>query len=512
VSDISVTFYRGNRCKLDSTHPYFDIIREHFSYNNTAATFSGNDNIPKRIYSISKVGYCDIGLIWDIIKFIKRQKWGFKLNISEGVKNRLINPITCDIVNVPNSKYELRDYQLEGIQNAFKLGNGIEQVGTGGGKTLIMGTMLESMYKGGHKYKYLIVVPNIGLVNQTYRDFQDFKCSFTYSKWTGNNELDPNSDVVIVNTGFLQRDTLIYKKNERGVMLKDKKGKNIIEKRIPKSDTYAEFLDTVDVLIYDEVHQFFSDKITKASKVIQKFSYVHKFGFTGSLPREGNYERDKIVGYYGPPVYTKTSKELRDEKYLTNVQVKMLEFIHKDAYRIYKFCKNTHATEDYELEIEHVLKSEFRNTKIKNLVNQLHGNCLVLVERIEQGERLREVLSQCEGKRVFFISGETPVPERLAIIDDMERSDDIICIAMSRIFAVGVSINNLPYLVFSYLGKSWAKVIQAIGRGLRLHERKELLYIFDLHDNLIYSSDHANERKEIYNTQEVEFTEFKIHE
>jgi superfamily II DNA or RNA helicase len=512
MSDFNVTYYRKNRCKLDASSPYFDVIREEFSYEDKTARFSSNENTPKRKYSIAKnSGYCDIGLLWSIIHFIKASNYDVKVRLSDGVKHRLVTPIPYDIVNVPNTKYTLRDYQLDSIRAAFKVGNGLELVGTGGGKTLIMATMLETIYRNDPNCKVLIVVPNIGLVNQTFGDFTDYECTFSFSKWSGGNELDSSTNVTIVNTGFLQTDKKIYKTDEEGNKVKDAKGKPIVERKIPKDVTYNELFETIDILIYDEVHQFFSGKTPKASKLLQKFEYTHRFGFTGSLPK-GGYEQDKIMGYFGAPIYTKSSKSLRDEEYLSNVIVKMIKFEHIDPYRIYNMCVNTDATEDYFLEVDHVIDSEFRNNAIKRIASRLDGNCLILVERIRQGEVLKEILEDCEGKRVFFISGETPVPERLEIMKDMEASDDVICIAMSRIFAVGVSINNLPYLIFAYLGKAWVKVIQAVGRGLRLHERKEKLYIFDMYDNLLYSGDHAIERKEIYDNQEIEYTEHKINE
>ena len=42
------------------------------------------------------------------------------------------------------------------------------------------------------------------------------------------------------------------------------------------------------------------------------------------------------------------------------------------------------------------------------------------------------------------------------------------------------------------------KLIQSIGRGVRLHENKNKLFIFDIADNLLYGAKHLRRRKEIY--------------
>ena len=98
-----------------------------------------------------------------------------------------------------------------------------------------------------------------------------------------------------------------------------------------------------------------------------------------------------------------------------------------------------------------------------------------------------------------------PPKERKDIITDIEKNDNHVCIAMSKIFSTGISINNLHYLLFAYLGKKDTKIIQSIGRGLRKHKRKNKLIIFDLYDNLLYSSKHAEERKKIYKEQKIKF-------
>ena len=85
----------------------------------------------------------------------------------------------------------------------------------------------------------------------------------------------------------------------------------------------------------------------------------------------------------------------------------------------------------------------------------------------------------------------------------IERDNNIICIAISRIFSTGISINNLHYIVFASGGKAKIKILQSIGRGLRLHENKNKLVIIDIADQLRYGGTHSDKRLELYQQENI---------
>jgi superfamily II DNA or RNA helicase len=115
-----------------------------------------------------------------------------------------------------------------------------------------------------------------------------------------------------------------------------------------------------------------------------------------------------------------------------------------------------------------------------------------------------------DNKEVFFINGEMPVSERQEIISRMEVCNDIVCIAMSAIFSTGINIKNLPYIMFASGGKSFIRTIQSIGRGLRLHDDKEQLVLFDITDNMKYSTNHLAERKKFYDEECLPWKEIEL--
>jgi superfamily II DNA or RNA helicase len=486
MDKIKVTFLKNRRCVIDINNPYFMVLRNHFSYDNPAARFTKYARIPKRLYSITMKGYCDIGLLWNVMKFIQEEGWDAKLEISQRVKDVLLNQINYTLSEVPNEKYKLRDYQLTSVQNGLKNGGGLCLVGTGGGKSLIISTLMQTLFNNeGEDFKALLVVPNLSLIEQMYDDFTQYGCSFSFSKWSGKNNLDENTNVVIVNTGYLQSSK-------------------------ERSTEFKYFFKTINYLFYDEVHLFGNEPEPKATLLLKEYNYKAVFGFTGSLP-DKTYESDKVYGYFGKVFYEKSSKELRDENYLSNIEIKMMYFNHETPFEeIYE--KDVDDVENYNNEIDFITYSDFRNDNLKTLVSKLDGNVLILVDRIDQGENLMKVFEDIKGKRIFFIRGSTPVEERSEIIAEMEKNDDIICIAMSKIFSTGISINNLPYAVFYYIGKAWNKTIQSIGRGLRLHENKKVFKLFDLCDNLIFSRKQAEARKKIYDNQKIAYKRYNIYE
>ena len=106
-------------------------------------------------------------------------------------------------------------------------------------------------------------------------------------------------------------------------------------------------------------------------------------------------------------------------------------------------------------------------------------------------------------KKIYFIRGEVDVEERDKVKRLIERDDNIICIAISRIFSTGISINNLHYIVFASGGKAKIKILQSIGRGLRLHESKNKLVVVDIADQLRYGEAHSDKRMQLYTEENI---------
>jgi len=299
------------------------------------------------------------------------------------------------------------------------------------------------------------------------------------SKWTGTNEIDLNAQIIIANMGILQSE---------------------------KSD--LSWFKEVGLLIVDECHKL--RRGNKINKLIDSIPTHRRFGFTGTLP-ENDVDKWNIFNFIGPVIYKMTTTDLRTiagSQYIANARALSI-FVEYDRVPDYT---SVSANQKYLFELDFIHNSEYRGKVIKNIVSKLNNNCLILVDHIAHGDTLFKQLSDLQNKQVYFIQGSVEVEERKKIQDIMEKDNNIICIAISKIFSTGISIKNIHYIMFAAGGKSKIKVLQSIGRGLRTHRDKDVLVLIDIVDDLIYGKKHYAKRKEFYEIEKIKITEKAVSE
>ena len=262
-----------------------------------------------------------------------------------------------------------------------------------------------------------------------------------------------------------------------------------------------DWIKNVDVLVVDECHTI--KKSNKISKMVGKIITNNKFGLTGTLP-DNKPDEWNILGKLGKVIYDKDSYELRLESYLTNVDIKIIDVSYKDK-PLYVSGGNNFKTE-----LDFIYDNSFRNNVIANISKKFNNNSLILVNHLAHGDALYDKLSLINGKQVYFVKGEVEVEERDKIKKIMETNSNVVCIAMTSIFSTGINIKNIHMIMFASGGKSFIRTIQSIGRGLRLHESKNKLTIIDICDKLRYGIRHNDKRKEIYNSEKINYTITKI--
>ena len=467
--------YLPNRRLCRLTGDKFDEIREHFSVKNDNAFFMrkfGRKFINSRIYCMTPTGLFDPGMFYEILKHIKTN-YQIEVTYDDKIK-QVVKPSFSNQNIFDNLKLKLRDYQLETVKQALLFGRGIVKVGTGGGKTLTIASLLSSIYvNNGNKMTCLLIVPDLTLVDQTYNDFLNYGVPFSFSRWTGTHKPDFECSVIIANLGILQS----------------------------QFEEHKELLN-VNVLVVDECHKL--KKGNKVNKLINSIKTNNKFGLTGTLP-DNKPDEWNIIGKLGSVFYEKSSYELRLENYLTNAEIKIIEIGYKDK------VKPVPGVNKFKTELDFIYSSSFRNGIISTICNKCNNNVLILVNHIAHGQAMYDYLtSSLKTKKVYFIRGEVEVEDRTKVINEMEKSDNVVCIAISAIFSTGVNIKNLHNIIFASGGKSFIRIIQSIGRGLRLNQNKDKLVIYDLTDLLQYSQQHAIKRKEIYTLEKIIYKEGKI--
>ena len=467
--------YEKNKIRITGDH--FTDIREHFSVNDETARFRLKGRARfyanTRIYSITPTGLFECGMFYDILRHIKEAYPNEEIVIDEALPS-IVKPSLPNARVYDNLTFELRDYQLAACENAIKFGRGILKMGTGAGKTLTICSLLTSMYLSRDKFKCLLIVPDLGLVNQTYSDFTEYNAQFKFTKWTGKIKPDLTANVIIANLGILQ----------------------------------SQFLDNpwltdVDALVVDECHKV--KKSNKVSKMVQQIKTVHKFGLTGTLP-DNKPDEWNIIGKIGSVIYEKDSFELRVEKHLTPANTSIIEINYNDGPQYISGQNN------YKIELDYIYSNSFRNSIIKQLSVNFKNNILILVNHLAHGDQLFDMLNGTADKQVYFVKGEVEVEERDKIKKIMEKENNVICIAMSSIFSTGINIKNIHMIMFAAGGKSSIRTIQTIGRGLRLHDTKRKLKIVDLADQLRYGERHVEKRKEIYAQEKIPYSITEITE
>lgn len=448
----------------------FNRIRKHFSVVNDAARYGRRYGryIPHRKYAITTAGACEIGLYWEIKKFLGKEETAVSDKLQKVLK------VGKDIPLYKDFAFDLREYQEDVVKKALKIGRGTCVLGTGAGKTFTTAALIENYYrdsKDRDTFKCIVLVPDLGLVTQTYDEFLNCGISFKLTKWTGKTKPDLTANVIICNIG-------------------------IVQSRFEEND----WLKHIDLFIVDECHKIKASN--KISKIVSRVRTPNKYGFTGTLP-ENNLDRWSIIGKLGPVIYEKTSYELRLEDYLANVAVKVLnlEYNTPPPYNTNNY---------YREELDFIYESAFRNDFLTKLCDKLDNNTLILVNHIKHGELLEEYLNTLLNKQVYFIRGEVEVEKREKIKKIMETDTNVVCIAISAIFSTGINIKNLHNIIFASGGKSFIRTVQSIGRGLRKHTLKSKLLIFDVGDRLRYGIRHCEKRKEIYDTEKIKYTETNI--
>lgn len=461
------------------------ILREKFSIKRNHFERKINPLIPERKYFIPKSGKFALGFLPCFISKLRSVFPQCEIELSDELDARLgkIQAFKNFLPEIPIKfdGFEYRDYQNAAYTALRAKGWGISVIGTGGGKTLLMASLAWGFFnqKGDrwfsdNNFKILVSVTNLGLVDKTLEDFLEYGIPRNLiSVWTGKNKLDRSCPIVICNHAIMV----------------SQKDANIKWMRFD-----------VKMVIADEIHEL--GKENESEKIIKSIKTPHKFGFTGTLPKEDLIDKWNLFAIFGPTVYSKSARSLRKEEYLANAEVVIFKVKPTGAPDF-----NLEETEayNYRKAIEYISEEDRRNTILTKILSSVDGNFLLTVDRIEHGETLKRIFESYFGdtRKIYFIQGSVAVSERARIIQEMENSDNCICIAMSRIFSTGINIKNLPNILLGSGGRSEIKVIQTIGRGLRKHEQKEILTIFDVYDDIRFLRKQAERRIEIYKSEHL---------
>jgi len=361
----------------------------------------------------------------------------------------------------------LRDYQYEVINKFLENPQSLQEVATGAGKTITTATLSALCEPYG---RTMVVVPNKSLVVQTEEDYR-------------NLGLD-------VGVYFGDRKEL-----NRTHTICTWQSLNVLDKKSYDSDTLtlAEFCEGVNAVIIDEVHQAKADVLTKL--LTQNFRNCPiRWGLTGTVPKE-QWEFQGILASIGPVINRVSAYDLQQKDVLAQLNINILQTNDVQVFRSYQ--------EEYTFLVTDENRLDWISKQIKSISNS--GNTLVLINRIDTGNKLIDRIPEA-----VFVSGGMKLDDRKEEYDEIKTSDNKIIVATYGVAAVGINIPRIFNLVLIEPGKSFIRVIQSIGRGIRKAEDKDHVEIWDITSQCKYAKRHLTERKKYYKEAKYPFTITKV--
>ena len=363
----------------------------------------------------------------------------------------------------------LRDYQVEIINNFLANPQCLQEVATGAGKTIMTAALSQRIESYGRS---IVIVPNKSLVTQTEKDYV-------------NMGLDVG--VYFGDRKDHGRQHTICTWQSLNVLLKNTKGGI-------GDITIGEFLEGVVCVIVDEVHMAKADALkTLLTGVMARVPI--RWGLTGTIPKE-KYEYNALLCSIGPVISQLSASELQDKGVLAQCHVNIVQLIDHVEYK------------DYQSELKYLLEEKGRLDTMAGLIQQVNltGNTLVLVDRIAAGQGLMDRL----GDNAVFVSGSTKAKARQEEYDEVAVTDGKIIVATYGIAAVGINIPRIFNLVLIEPGKSFVRVIQSIGRGIRKAEDKDFVQIWDVTSTCKFAKRHLTKRKQFYKEANYPYTQEKL--
>ena len=424
-------------------------------------------------------GQIYVGLLEHIKEFCKRNE--IKYIINEGVED--VKEISREVVKgfirslKPKTKgksIKLRDYQIDAVEYAIKSNRTLLVSPTASGKSLIIYSLVR--YYHMMDLKTLILVPTTSLVEQMYSDFEDYG----WSPGTYCEKIYEGHDRKVTKDVVISTWQSIYK--------------------MPKK-----YFESFGCVIGDEAHLFKAKSLTGIMTKLHQCKY--RFGLTGTLDGTQTH-RLVLEGLFGAVENVVTTKELIDKKTLANLKIKCIVLRHPNIRE-----KMTYAEE-----LEYLVTKDNRNKFIVNLCRNISGNTLCLFQLVEKHGKVLydQAKDVIKDRKVFFVYGGTDTKTREDIRSIVENEKNSIIIASYGTFSTGVNIRNINNIVFASPSKSKIRVLQSIGRGLRISESKNSILVFDIADDISYKErrnftlTHFTERINIYNEQQFNYEISKV--
>jgi superfamily II DNA or RNA helicase len=427
-----------------------------------------------------KIAYFQLGgstyinLLPEVIEYLSERNWEFEIEDQRPHRDPFqfdeVDAVTFALKSWPMGHIRagepivLRDYQIEIINKFLTDTQCIQEVATGAGKTIMTAALSLSVQSYG---RTIVIVPSKGLVTQTEEDYKN---------------LGLDVGVYFGDRKELGRTHTICTWQSLNSLYKSSRG---------KSEEWATVTDVVAIIV-DEVHQAKAE-VLKAM-LTQEFAHVPiRWGLTGTIPKE-KFEQAALLASIGKVISQLKASELQEAGVLSNCHVNIVQTVEYSDFR------------NYQEELKYLTTNKERLDHLSNLVSEIikSGNTLILVDRRECGEELVARLPNS-----IFVHGDMKNADRKEHYDEIANVSDKIIVATYGVAAVGINIPRIFNLVLLEPGKSFVRVIQSIGRGIRKADDKDFVQIWDITADCKFAKRHLTKRKIFYKEANYPFTQEK---
>jgi len=421
-----------------------------------------------------------INLLGDIIPILEKAGYSFELDdrrtyettfsFNEVTENSLSHILWPKGHRFEGQPIVLNDHQVISINTYLNNPQSISCIATGGGKTIITGALSLAVEKYGRS---LIIVPSRSLVNQTYEDYAN---------------MGLNTGVFFgTKKDYTAQHTICTWQSLNSLLKKSKAGEAEV--------TFDELIKDTIAVIADECHSVKAAVLSGLlSKELAKIPI--RWGLTGTIPKE-SYEKLSLTTTIGEVIGEVTASELQDKGILAQC------FIH------IKQLQDNRVLGDYQSELTWLLTNGDRLDHIAEMIieQSLSGNTLVLVGRIVA---INDLALRLPPDRVSVVTGKMHVDKRKTEYDKIADTDDRIILASYGVASTGINLPQISNLVLIEPGKSFVRVIQSIGRSLRIADGKDHADIYDITSSCKFSKRHLTKRKAFYREAGYKFSVEKI--
>lgn len=472
---------------VDSTEEYEKLeLRDFFSIQIPSAKWhplvrSQQWDGKIRLYN-TKTNTLYKGLYPYIDSFCSKRNYEYQSEYDEHNKSQINLPTPKEVYEFSqktlnpqfqNKPLKLRTHQLLSIYNAIHKEQMLLLSPTASGKSLVIYSVLrwfQNIIEPNKKM--LILVPTTALVEQMYNDFKEYSSKDEWNVSENCHRIYSGHDKKSNNQIYISTWQSLYKYTKK-------------------------YFKDFEFVLLDECHQ---GKANCIKGTIEKCSNAkYRFGTTGTLD-DINTHKLILKGLFIDIYKATTTKEMIDKNEISNLKIKC----HILSYNGSE--KKMACDFDYHKEIDFIVRHDKRNKKIAQKTLKLEGNTLLLFNFVKKhGEPLYKTIKKMAPKRrIFFIYGGTKTEERERIRQLMKEETHAIIIASYGTCSTGISIRNLHNLIFGSPYKSKIRVLQSIGRGLRLSKNKTSCTVVDYIDDISteehinYALKHYIERVKLY--------------